>query len=164
MAIADRIEGVALPGTVAPIENWHITLRFLNSVDEVTYERFLAGLSEVDLGPAFKLGLSGFGAFPNTRKATVLWVGVGTGSAALEDLADCANTAAIAAGLDSEERPFVPHLTLSRIRPPEDVTDLLGPVSVDDIVWRCESLTVFQSHLGSGTARYEPLEKFALRR
>lgn len=164
LAIAERIEGLELPGTLAPIDNWHITLRFLNSVDEVTYERFLAGLSEQDLGPSFKLGLGGLGAFPNTRKATVFWIGVGRGSEALLDLANSADAAAADAGLDSEERPFVPHLTLSRIRPPENVTDFLEAASFGDIVWNCESLTVFESHLGSGPAHYEPLERFVLKR
>ena len=43
VALAERIGHLDIPGKIAPAENWHLTLRFLGSVDQVTYERFLAG-------------------------------------------------------------------------------------------------------------------------
>ena len=72
MALADRIERLDLPGKIAPPENWHFTLRFLGSVDPVTYERFVGSLSGMELRRPFPIRLGGMGAFPNPGKATVL--------------------------------------------------------------------------------------------
>ena len=44
-------------------------------------------------------------------------------------LASVCEEAALAAGFAAEERPYHPHLTLSRIRPWQDVSDLVDRVS-----------------------------------
>jgi 2'-5' RNA ligase len=164
LALDDKLQQHELPGKVAPPENWHLTLRFLGRVDEVTYERFVAELDSMDLGSRFRMALGGLGAFPNPKRATVLWVGVSRGEDELCELALTTEEAAQAAGLAPEERPFRPHLTLSRIRPQVDVSGLIGMFDATEIAWRCETMFVYRSHLGSGTASYEPLAMFDLRR
>ncbi len=162
MALADKVERLDLPGKIAPPENWHITLRFLGSVDPVTYERFIGSLSGMELRHPFQIRLGGLGAFPNPGKATVLWVGVEAGSGELSDLAEAAEEAAQTAGLAPEERPFRPHLTLGRIRPPEDISALVESVEPLTPRWVCDSIVVYRSHLGGRNARYEPLETVSL--
>lgn len=158
-ALSDRISEMTIPGRVSPPENWHITIRFLDTVDRVTYERFLSGLDPLP-ETAFPIALDGFGAFPNPRKATVFWAGVGRGSRELEVLNETAEEAAVSAGLLPEERPFHPHLTLSRVRPPADVRRLVEEEL--SLSWRCDRLIVYRSHLGRGGARYEPLDSLRL--
>ncbi len=150
---------MSVPGKVAPPENWHITIRFLDVVDRVTYERFLSGLAS-PRETAFRVGLDGFGAFPRPAKATVFWAGVGDGAQQLAILNEEAEEAAQAAGLAPEERPFHPHVTLSRIRPPVDVRHLID----EDLAlsWRCDRLIAYRSHLGRGAARYEALDSIEL--
>jgi 2'-5' RNA ligase len=164
LALDDKLRPHSLPGKVAPPENWHLTLRFLGNVDEVTYERFVAELDSADLGPRFRMALSGLGAFPNPKRATVLWAGVSQGEDELSELALTAEEAAQTAGLPPEERPFRPHLSLSRLRPPVDVSTLIAAFGDTGIGWRCETMVVYRSHLGSGGSRYEPLEIFDLTR
>lgn len=154
-AMNERVTEMPIPGKVGPADNWHITLRFLDTVDRVTYERFLAGMDPVT-ETSFSIRLDGFGAFPNPRKATVFWAGVGEGSAQLTMINEQAEEASLAAGLLPEERPFHPHLTLSRIRPPVDVRELVDEEL--SLSWRCERLVTYRSHLGRGPARYEPLD------
>ncbi|MFZ0014939.1 MAG: RNA 2',3'-cyclic phosphodiesterase [Acidimicrobiia bacterium] len=159
LALAERVDEMAIPGRLAPVENWHITLRFLDTIDQVTYERFLSGLDPMR-ETAFPIALDGFGAFPNVRKATVFWAGVGQGSIQLGVVNEQAEEAALSAGIMPEERPFHPHLTLSRIRPPADVRSV-----VDEelrLSWRCERLIVYRSHLGRGGPRYEPIDSIEL--
>lgn len=161
LAVSQGIEDLSIPGRRSPPENWHLTLRYLGPVDQVTYERFLHGLAEVSAASAFRISLSEIGAFPNPRRATVVWVGVGEGREALGLLAETAEEAAVSAGLESEERPFRPHLTLSRIRPPADVMGLIGePVPGR---WRADRVVVYRSVPSDGGHRYEPLETFRLR-
>lgn len=160
LALVDRVEGLRIPGKVAPPQNWHITLRFLGMIDEVTFDRFLAGMGPVTEERAFQIRLTGYGAFPNTRRSAVVWAGVGDGAVELARLNELAEEAAQSASLEPEERPYHPHVTLSRVRPPENSTHLLEEEL--DLSWRCESVVVYQSHLGGGPPRYEPLETFHL--
>lgn len=164
LALSDRLSSLRLPGRVVPSSNWHLTVRFLDTVDEPTYERFVAALDQADLGSPFRVRLGSLGAFPGTRNATVLWAGVDGDVASLEAVAATVEDCAVGAGLEPEERPFRPHLTLSRIRPPEDVAALVGTAPLGGIGWECRELVVYQSHLGGGPARYEPLETILLGR
>lgn len=164
MALADLLADLDLPGTVVPPANWHITLRFIGWADDVAYDRLLASLDEADLGRAFSLELGEMGAFPRPKSSTVLWLGVSKGQTRLEEVASVVEEAVQAAGFDGEDRPFRAHLTLSRIRPPVDVTDLIGSITAAGLGWCCESIVVYRSHLGRGGARYEPLETFPLAR
>ena len=160
MALADRTSPLHIPGRLVPKENWHFTLRFLGETDQVRYERFLAGLAIVEKKAPFPIRLAGFGAFPKPQKATVVWTGVSEGVEDLSLLNEFAEEAAQSAGFEPEERPYRPHLTLSRIRPPVDVRWLVDEPL--DLSWRNNEVVVYRSHLGRGGARYEPLETFTL--
>jgi 2'-5' RNA ligase len=162
MALADLIGDVDLPGTVVPPANWHITLRFIGRTDDVAYDRLLASLDETDLGDVFDIEVGEMGSFPRPNRATVLWIGVDRGQTRLAEVAAEVKEAVEAAGFDPEDRPFRAHLTLSRIRPPVDVTGLIGSFPEVRLKWRCRSIVVYRSHLGRGGARYEPLETFPL--
>lgn len=164
MALADRLEPLDMPGKVVPLENWHITLRFLGWTDDVAFDRMLAALDELDLGSPFNVRLGVMGAFPRPQNATVIWLAVSEGVTRLEELATAAEEAAESAGFGPEERPFRAHLTLSRVRPAENVSDLLDSFPGADLGWRCGSVVVYRSHLGRDGARYEPLETFPLTR
>lgn len=158
--LSERIDEMPIPGKIGPPENWHVTLRFLDSIDQVTYERFLSELERIGKQFSFPISLHGFGAFPKPRKATVFWAGIGQGTSDISLLNEIAEDAAIGSGLLPEERPFHPHVTLSRIRPPADVRDLLDEEV--DFSWRCDRVVVYRSHLGRGPARYEPLDSVDL--
>jgi RNA 2',3'-cyclic 3'-phosphodiesterase len=162
-ALVDQISSLQIPGRLVPPANWHITLRFLGDIDEVTFERYLGALDQVDLGTTFRVALYGFGAFPNQRKATVVWAAIRDVEGRLHALAEMCDEAAAVAGLAREERPFSPHLTLSRVRPPSDVVSLVSDGELD-MSWRVGEVVVFQSLSTRGGVRYEALETFSLLR
>ncbi len=157
-----NLAGEQLPGRKSPAENWHITLRFVGKVSQTDYEKLLARLDEADLGSGFALGFAAFGAFPKPARATVLWLGVDRGADELCRLAAVVEEATVSAGFSPEERPFHPHLTLSRIRPPQDMCRLTKAMPVFPLIQSVTHLTVFESHLQRGPAVYAPLERFAL--
>jgi 2'-5' RNA ligase len=154
--------GRPLPGKPVPPANWHITLRFLGKTDSVAYDRLVAGLANAGLGKASPLSFGNLGAFPRPARATVLWLGVERGSERLGDLAAAAEDAAQQAGFGPEDRPFHSHLTLSRIRPHQDVRPLIEGVAPFPMSMPIERVVVYRSHLGRGGARYEELESFTL--
>jgi 2'-5' RNA ligase len=160
--LAAAVGDGGIPGGAPPPANWHITLRFLGKTDQLAYETVLGRLDEADLGPPFDLAFAGLGAFPRQGRATVLWLGTGDGSPALVDLAGAVEGAVVDAGFMPEERPFHPHLTLSRIRPPQDVRRLVDRTPAFRLQQAVGHVTLFETVLGRGPATYVPLETFRL--
>ena len=160
--VMEATDGRPLPGKPVPPANWHITMRFLGATDEVAYQRLLAALAESDLGDAFSLSFGALGAFPRPPRATVLWLAIEKGSERMAELANLAEQAAQQAGFAPEDRPFHAHLTLSRIRPHQDVRPLIEKVPSFPASLPVDRLVVFRSHLGRGGPRYEELESFEL--
>jgi RNA 2',3'-cyclic 3'-phosphodiesterase len=160
LALSDRVSKLDIPGKLVPPENWHITLRFLGSVDQVVFERLLGRVAETTLPRPFSIRLRGISGFPTPRKATVVWVDLDEDSHSLVDLSEIIEDAAQSAGVAPEERPFRPHLTLARVRPQSDISHLLEQQI--DLEWIVSEIVIFRSHLGKGGARYEVLETFAL--
>jgi 2'-5' RNA ligase len=160
--LLERAVPGGLPGRPVAPENWHLTLRFLGRVEPVARDRLLAELDQADLGGGFEVRWSGLGAFPRPRRATVLWVGIDRGAEEITGLAAGVESAAEAAGFDPEERPFQSHLTLSRIRPHQDVAALVEGTQPLQVRMPVERVVLYRSHLGRGGARYEALEEFPL--
>lgn len=162
--LRDALEGDPLPGRPVPLRSWHLTLRFLGSTPPEARARLEGEVRSADLGEGFTLELGVLGAFPRPARASVLWLGVAGGEAPLRALAGVVEDAARRAGFPAEERAFSPHLTLSRIRPPGDVRPVLERVRPFGERLPVDAVVLFRSHLGPGSARYEELERFPLRR
>ena len=101
---------------VAP-EALHLTLKFLgnipfNQVAEITKAMEVAA-EEI---PPFALEISGLGAFPNLKQPRVFWIGIGGETDKLAKLQRNIDSVLTPFGFAKEERPFTPHLTLSRIK------------------------------------------------
>ena len=94
-------------------ENYHLTLRFIGDVDDITGREFAAQLARIR-SDRFELALQGLGSFGG-RKPRAVWAGVAP-SPALASLQRAHERAARSAGLPPEGRNFTPHVTLARLR------------------------------------------------
>lgn len=157
------LDGRPLPGRAVAPADWHLTLRFLGDTPPARRAAVAGALREADPGPAFALGFGGPGAFPRPARASVLWLGVEEGAAELRALAAVAEAAARRAGFAPEERPFSPHLTLSRIRPAQDVRGVVGRVPAPGGRMPVGAAVLFRSRPGPAGVRYEAVERFPLR-
>lgn len=139
----------------------HLTLKFLGDVDESRLGDVSAVVDRAAaaVGPV-PLSLDAVGAFPDTRRARVIWAGLAGETGALAALQAAVDAGLAEAGFEPERRPFLPHLTLGRRRAP-------GPVDASTVVPRtsftCDRLTLFRSDLGPGGARYTALHEAGLR-
>jgi 2'-5' RNA ligase len=98
-------------------EGIHLTLKFLGSIQagrqadvSDTVRRAVEGTRP------FHLEVSGLGGFPSLQQPRVLWVAVGGDIEQLQALQRKIDDALAALGFPREERRFVPHLTLARVR------------------------------------------------
>ena len=157
-------EGVpAMPGHPVPPDNWHLTLRFLGEIDDPAVDRVQAALDQADLGEPFEARWGRFGAFPRTSRAGVLWIGI-EDTSALHDLAERVEAALMSAGQPPADRPFRAHLTISRMRPEQDVSAVIDGVPPLAVAMRVDRIALFESRLGRGGAKYRVVEEFALGR
>ncbi len=98
-------------------ESIHLTLKFLGSIPVRRVEEISNAVEMAVQGvPPFHLEISGLGAFPNLRQPRVLWVGIRGETDMLLRLQQNVDSQLASLGFAKEERPFVPHLTLARLR------------------------------------------------
>jgi 2'-5' RNA ligase len=95
----------------------HLTLKFLGNIPSTRVTEITEAMKRAAQGISpFLLEISGLGVFPNLNQVRVLWVGIGGELDRLSTLQRNMDSALAALGFAAEERPFVPHLTLARIR------------------------------------------------
>ena len=180
-AASGAIAGL-LPRSVfrqVPPENLHLTLRFFGPERGPVDRGRIAALLRERLetccpGPPV-LRAAGVSAFGSLRRARIVWAGfleegVTEGEPGpLLRLQREVEAAARDLGLPPEMRPFVPHVTLGRLRAPSRLSadDLSAAVPrAPDAFW-ASAFTVrefglFGSFLGPGGAVYERLGSFPL--
>jgi len=136
-------------------ENLHVTLRFIGDVDTRTADQVHASLQEVPF-TSFDLELRGIATF-GERKPRLLYVGVAP-SAELSALYARINAAHARAGLDPpNERRYVPHVTLARLK--NSPRDRIGAfIAANNILalpaFRVEQFVLMSSHRTASGASY----------
>jgi RNA 2',3'-cyclic 3'-phosphodiesterase len=132
---------------VAPDLRWskpeqrHLTVKFFGPVpDAAALTEFVAD-SVLPREP-FTLTLGGGGAFPNARRASVLWLGVREGEAALAELA-----APFAATSPADGRSFHAHLTLARVARRRDLRAAVAALDAcgESQPWTVDEVVLFES-------------------
>ena len=95
------------------VENYHITLRFIGDVEGHLADEIVEALDRVRR-PSFELMLSGVGAF-GSKKPHSIYAGFAP-SPDLNMLQSEVDRICSRAGAPSDQRKFVPHVTLARLR------------------------------------------------
>jgi len=146
-------------------EGRHVTLAFLGQIDDgrVTQVGELVAEVAARHGPLV-VQVGGMGAFPNARRARVLWVGVVDASGALERLAVDLQQSLRQVGYELDEREFRGHVTLGRVadRQGIDIEDAHTEVPAQTVTVQLGALVLFESQLSPSGARYRPLRRAPL--
>jgi 2'-5' RNA ligase len=166
LAEAQRALQRRMPGGVVrwtPLEQVHLTLRFLGDVPEESVPVIVEAMRRASASvPPFALRAAALGCFPDERRPRVLWAGVAGDLAGLHHL-----QASIVAGTASwgqhEDRSFHGHLTLGRIK--DGVgreasrigTALMEEAARDFGEWRVNSVMLLRSELSPAGARHSVL-------
>jgi RNA 2',3'-cyclic 3'-phosphodiesterase len=166
--LAPRREAEALRWTRP--ESWHLTLAFMASVPDRSYDDLLERLTRAGRRRTpFTVSLAGGGAFPNVARAKVLYAAVDGEPDAVEELrrlATGARAAASKAGAPVDGSSFHPHLTLARMSRPVEATRWIRVLSTYySRPFQVGEMALVQSFLGQGAGgrpRYETVATFPL--
>jgi 2'-5' RNA ligase len=160
--LKERLEGA--PVRWVPIENIHLTLKFLGDVSLANIdmlEKILIAVSSMHR--AFEISAGGLGAFPKIQNPRVIWVGL-EAPAELPSLQHAIDLETARLGYAREDRPFSPHLTLGRVSRNASAGDIrkiaevLGGFKVGFLGVACvEAVHLFRSDLNPGGAVYTRL-------
>ena len=143
-----------------PLENQHVTVKFLGSTWQRLAEWVPETVSRVaDRHEPFTTRIEGLGAFPKARTARVLWAGLDDAGGRLERLAADLDES-LAREFAPEKRAFTPHLTLARFDPPVGLEPL--EVAFESEPFAIHRIVLFRSHLRRPAPVYEPIGTFPL--
>ncbi len=148
----------------------HLTLKFLGNIPFKRVTEITKAIEEAAQGISpFHLEISGIGAFPNLKQVRVFWVGVSGEVDKLSMLQQNMDSVLGALGFAKEERSFVPHLTLARIRqgasPSErrSFGDLVGSTIFEDKYHiKVNAISLMKSQLTPAGAIYTCLSVVGL--
>ena len=148
----------------------HLTLAFLADVPDRVLDDLQERLERAaKRRTAVPTAVAGGGAFPNVARARVLWAGLDldeSGRTELSRLATGARAAASKAGVTVDGERFKPHVTVARLKRPQEVSswvrlldDYRGPG------WSVDEVRLVASYLGEGPRnrpRHEVVASFPL--
>ena len=146
----------------------HLTLKFIGELAEVDVPTVTSAISSAgSQASPFRMKVAGISSFPPTRRPRVIVAPVEEPSGALAALTEAVDTELCQAlGIAREKRSFKPHVTLGRVKKPQDCPSVrelsvlvadadFGEVDVDSVV-------LMKSDLRPRGAVYTPLERVAL--
>jgi len=97
------------------IENIHFTLRFLGDTSLARIDEIKSRLDQIQVEP-FEIEVQGVGAFPNSRRPRVIWIGVTHNAERISDLKTEIDSRLKELGYKPEKKRFTPHATIARVR------------------------------------------------
>jgi 2'-5' RNA ligase len=146
--------------------NIHLTLKFLGDIPQASVPNLSAAASRavVRIAP-FTIRLEQTGVFPPHGSPRVLWIGVNDCEGKLGELHKRLETECEKDGFSRESRAFHPHLTIARLRKPQDARTLASAhkemeFEPEEIV--VSELLVIRSELSSAGSRYTTISRHPL--
>ncbi|RLF91135.1 RNA 2',3'-cyclic phosphodiesterase [Thermococci archaeon] len=165
--VLDEISKIDVDVKLVEKENLHLTLKFLGEI----HERRVSDVKEVlerisSEKKKFSMRLHGLGAFPNSRSARVVWIGVEDGREELHNLASEIDSELHKIGFKRERKRFHPHITVCRVKTPRNISKIRSLIeALRDLevgVEEVNCLSLKKSTLTSKGPIYEDLHKFPL--
>jgi 2'-5' RNA ligase len=145
----------------------HITLAYIGACSDEVIDRVVDAVRDVAVGVLpVVIDIGGVGRFTGSGSSGVVWAGVGDATGGLADLAERTRRAVGRAVEFDDRLPFVAHVTMWRVRPPDSPLPLDVESNLDalEVPMAVTALTLFidrgagyaperRSALGSGTQR-----------
>jgi len=146
--------------------NLHLTVKFLGYTPEDDIATLCSDIDNlVKKHNPFNLSITGTGCFPNTMKPSVLYLDVSGDHKPLSLIVNEAEELFSNRGYPKMKDPFIPHITIARIKYPQkftpDITSFLNS-SYDGIDFPVNHLQFFSSEILPEGVFYNLLGTFPL--
>ncbi|MBI9035070.1 MAG: RNA 2',3'-cyclic phosphodiesterase [Bacteroidales bacterium] len=151
-----------------PVDHIHITLKFLGNTPSKDVPLIQEVIGKSTNFRKQKILVRDFGAFPNRKKPSVLWIGIRPDKN-LRQLQQYFEEELNNLGYPLEDRSFKPHLTLGRVKrnisthQNELISKLLEDNQIKEVgIFNFQNVVFFESQLSKSGAIYKPLFKVKL--
>lgn len=164
-AVQKRVKSFSLSGRWKRMENFHLTLKFLDEVENSLVPHIGNALGKLcsDM-PRFRLKIGEMGYFPGKDCLRVLWLGLDGDLKHLYDLQAGVEKRLQSLGFEKEKRLYKPHLTIA-----QDVVlstafeEMKKHVSFDSLpVMDVQKITLFKSEQIGYQRVYTPIIEHVL--
>jgi 2'-5' RNA ligase len=139
-------------------QNLHLTIKFFGDILVERVEAASATLkAAANKIQSFEIQIDGCGAFPPQVRPKVLWMGINDPFGSLQRLHGALEDECAKAGFERDQRPFHPHLTIARIRNPQNAHQLAAlheETAFDSLLVKVSDVCLIRSELNSEGSRY----------
>jgi RNA 2',3'-cyclic 3'-phosphodiesterase len=144
-------------------ENYHITLKFFGAVNAGVSDTLIKDFSLIAGLKKIEYRIDTIGAFPSRDNPSVIWAGLKCDEKPLDELIKSVEALSSLHGFPPEERKFLPHLTLARVRRETKVShelidfikDKINILSVSSVF---RELVLYESILKKTGPEYKKIE------
>jgi 2'-5' RNA ligase len=147
-------------------EKLHLTLKFLGDIDEIELDNLIGAVENTAKRISkFNLQITQTGAFPSVKKARVIWLGVKDASENLQKLNEILEAECAAKNFARETRSFKPHLTIARLREPQNSKTLIEKHLENEFEaaeFEVSEITIYESVLQKSSSIYTVVSKSEL--
>ncbi len=146
-------------------EKLHITLKFLGDTGAELTENIWQDIIELSKKyNGFEIHFRGFKLIRRGGTPSMIWAEMYEKSGSLSEYVFGINKAMKKYGIESENRPFIPHVTLLRIRGREDIDKLINITNLkyDEYCSRASNIALVQSKLMPEGSVYRRIKSLIL--
>ena len=151
---------------VAP-KNCHITLKFIGNIPHDTLVNIPTIFDPIfSTTGSLEFSLKGLGAFPSAINPEIIWIGINDPKGMFAQWSHIINHQMASLGIKNELRPFIPHITIGRLRSKrseESLSQIITLLQTPSLLFRINNITLFQSRLTNQQPEYTVLHRWALK-
>lgn len=147
----------------SPLDQMHITLKFIGDVDDGKVPRIVKAISSAVEGVSpFTVTLKGAGCFPNPKRPSVVWGGASPQDV-MSGISERIGENLKACNVQFDEKPFKTHITIGRCKGPVPIDDFLSKYSKEEFSsFQCCEILLMRSELGPSGAKHTVIAKVPL--
>ena len=150
-------------------ENLHINLKFFGDTEKEQKEKIIEKIKEVSENfNSFQLNAKDIGVFPSMNHIKVVWVGVEDKKENLSNLQKELENEFEKIGIKKENRKFIPHITLCRIKTGKNIEKIIKTIKENKDkefgTFEVENISLIKSELSPNGPKYTIEKIFELRK
>lgn len=137
-------------------DKWHLTLKFIGEVSTEKKEKLIEALKNINFSEQNKyIQFNKVDAFPSLNTAKVIYLALNKGRDVLKDLHGRLEKELLKYGFESDQRPYIPHLTLGRNKNESlSIKKELDKNHFVNIYAQIKSISLYKSELRADGSEY----------